>query len=297
MDRAPEDDAREAAPGPRPPGAPHADAPGSDARPSGGEPAILVGTSGYVFPDWVGRFYPKGTKAEEMLPIYARSFSAVEINMSYYRMPDAKLFERMSARTPASFQFMIKAYKGMTHDPSEWHDGAICTPFLESLAPLEQEGKLAGVLAQFPWAFRNTEENRRHLAELRERLPGTKLFIEFRRDDWLKEPVLDLLRRLDLGWCSVDEPRLPGLVPPEHHTTNGTGYVRLHGRNSDTWWRGNAKERYDYSYSKDELGDWVRKIRALLAKTDRTFVFFNNCYAGQAADNARVMQELLFGGS
>ena len=93
----------------------------------------------------------------------------------------------------------------------------------------------------------------------------------------------------------MDEPNLPGLVPPAHHVTNGTGYVRLHGRNADTWWQGNAKDRYDYSYTKDELGDWVRKIRGLLAKTDRTFVFFNNCYAGQAADNARVMQELLFG--
>jgi uncharacterized protein YecE (DUF72 family) len=260
------------------------------------EPPILVGTSGYVFPDWVGRFYPPGTKTEQMLPIYARFFPTVEINMSFYRMPEARLFERMSERTPPSFQFMIKAYRGMTHDPSEWLDGAICAPFLESLAPLEQQGKLAGVLAQFPWSFRNTEENRHHLADLREKLAGLPLFVEFRRDEWLKEPVLDLLRRLDLGWCSVDEPHLPGLLPPEHHATNGTGYVRLHGRNSQTWWRGNAKDRYDYSYTKDELGEWVRKIRSLLGTTNRTFVFFNNCYAGQAADNARVMQELLFGG-
>jgi uncharacterized protein YecE (DUF72 family) len=235
-------------------------------------------------------------KSGDMLPFYAKAFRTVEVNTSFYRMPEAKLFEGMAARTPPGFQFMVKAYKGMTHDPTEWKDGAVCAPFLESLTPLESEGKLAGVLAQFPWAFRNSEENRRHLVELREKLAGPKLFVEFRRDEWLKRPVLDLFHRLDLGWCSVDEPPLPGLIPAEHHVTNGTGYVRLHGRNRETWWKGNAKDRYDYLYSKEELGDWVRKIRGLLAQTDRTFVFFNNCYAGQAADNARVMQELLFSG-
>lgn len=268
-----------------------ASARGESARP------ILVGTSGYSFPDWVGRFYPAGTKNDDMLALYAKAFPAVEINMSYYRMPDAKLFERMASRTPPGFQFMVKAYKGMTHDPSEWKSGTICVPFRESLEPLEREAKFAGVLAQFPWAFRNIEESRRHLADLRARLAGVPLFVEFRRDEWNKAPVLDLLRRLGLGWCSVDEPQLPGLLPPDHHVTNGTGYVRLHGRNRDAWWKGDAKDRYDYNYSKDELGEWALKIRALLTKTDRTFVFFNNCYAGQAADNARVMQELLFGGA
>jgi uncharacterized protein YecE (DUF72 family) len=136
------------------------------------------------------------------------------------------------------------------------------------------------------------------LVELRDRLEGVKLFFEFRRDDWNRRAVLDFLRQLDVGWCSVDEPALPGLLPPDHHVTNGTGYVRLHGRNRDAWWKnpgGERKNRYDYLYSPEELKDWVGKIRNLLSGTDRTFVFFNNCYSGQAADNARIMQELLFG--
>lgn len=256
---------------------------------------FLVGTSGYSFPDWVGPFYPRGTKNEAMLPFYAEKFPTVEVNTSYYRMPDAALFERMVERTPAGFLFMVKAYKGMTHDPAEWKGGEICAPFRGALEPLERESRFAGVLAQFPWSFRNVEESRRHLLQLREKLPAVKLFVEFRRDEWLKRPVLEFLRKHDLGWCSVDEPPLPGLLPPEHHVTNGTGYVRFHGRNQDTWWKGNAKDRYDYNYAKEELAEWVRNIRNLVASTDKTFVFFNNCYAGQAADNARVMQELLFG--
>lgn len=261
-----------------------------------GTPAVLVGTSGYSFPDWVGKLYPRGTKNEDMLPEYAKHFPTVEVNTSYYRMPDAALFERMAERTPSGFLFLVKAYKGMTHDHVEWKDGAICAPFRASLEPLEREGKFAGVLAQFPWAFRNVEDSRRHVIDLRAKLGDIPLFVEFRRDEWDRPAVHELLRRQGLGWCSVDEPALPGLMPPEHRVTNGTGYVRFHGRNRDTWWKGNAKDRYDYSYSKDELNEWVGKIRGLLAATDRTFVFFNNCYAGQAADNARVMQELLFGG-
>ena len=124
---------------------------GESSPPAGpNDPPVLVGTSGYVFPDWVGHFYPKGTKSEDMLRFYAQVFPVVEVNTSYYRMPDVALFERMSARTPASFQFMVKAYKGMTHDPSEWKGGEVCGPFLDSLAPLQHDGKLAGVLAQFP---------------------------------------------------------------------------------------------------------------------------------------------------
>jgi uncharacterized protein YecE (DUF72 family) len=260
---------------------------------------IYVGTSGYSFPDWIGTFYPKGIKGEDMLPFYAKMFPTVEVNTTYYRMPDAQLFERMIERTPDGFLFMIKAYKGMTHDPAEWKGGEICAPFRESLLPLEKTQRLAGMLFQFPWAFRNEESSRRHLIKLREEFSGVKLFVEFRRAEWNRPQVFDLLRRLGLGWCSVDEPPLPGLLPPDYHVTNGTGYVRLHGRNRDTWWKtgDKGKSRYDYLYSSEELADWVGKIRNLLSGTDRTFVFFNNCYAGQAADNARIMQELLFGGS
>jgi uncharacterized protein YecE (DUF72 family) len=228
-----------------------------------------------------------------MLAYYAREFPAVEVNTTYYRMPDAKLFERMVARTPDHFEFLVKGYKGMTHDRAEWRSADLCAPFLEALGPLRDAKRFGGMLLQFPMSFRNNEENRRHVRDLRERLPELPLFVEFRRDDWNREAVFRYLEGLNVGWCSVDEPDLSGLLPPVHRVTNGTGYVRLHGRNRDSWWGKSGKDRYDYLYSKEEMQEWVQKIRALLGSTDRTFVFFNNCYAGQAADNARVMQELL----
>ncbi len=257
---------------------------------------IHVGTSGYSFPDWVGPFYPPGTRSADMLPSYATRFSTVEINTSYYRMPDRTLFKRMIERTPADFRFVVKGYKGMTHDPVEWKGGAICAPFLDAVEPLREAGRFSGLLLQFPWSFRNIEDGRRHLVDLRRRLPDVPLFVEFRREEWNREPIFRFLETNRLGWCSVDEPDLEGLLPPVHRVTNGQAYVRLHGRNRDAWWGRSSKDRYDYLYSKGELAEWVRKIRSTLAKTERTFVFFNNCYAGQAADNARLMQELLFEG-
>jgi uncharacterized protein YecE (DUF72 family) len=84
-------------------------------------------------------------------------------------------------------------------------------------------------------------------------------------------------------------------VPPLARATSGIGYVRLHGRNAKTWWaRGRAAgDRYDYLYSEDELKEWVAKIQAMSKTASRTFVFFNNCHAGQAARNAKLMQALL----
>jgi uncharacterized protein YecE (DUF72 family) len=257
---------------------------------------VYVGTSGYSFPDWVGPFYPAGTRNENMLPFYAERFPAVEINVTYYRMPDRPLFERMVRRTPEGFRFVVKGYKGMTHDPEEWKGGAICEPFLRALEPLRDAGRFSGLLLQFPWSFRNREESRRHLNELRRRLPEIPLFAEFRRDDWNRPPVFRFLEDRRIGFCSVDEPDLEGLMPPVHRITNGQAYVRLHGRNRDAWWGRSSKDRYDYLYSKEQLREWVAKIRSTLAKTEYTFIFFNNCYAGQAADNARVMQELMFEG-
>jgi uncharacterized protein YecE (DUF72 family) len=94
----------------------------------------------------------------------------------------------------------------------------------------------------------------------------------------------------------VDEPRLKGLVPPIARVTAGIGYVRLHGRNAKNWWRGSSGgggDRYDYLYSEEELKEWVTKIKGMVREATKTYVFFNNCHAGQAARNAKLMKELL----
>jgi uncharacterized protein YecE (DUF72 family) len=255
---------------------------------------VRVGTSGYSFKDWVGPFYPVGTKPAEQLEIYARRFDCLEVNVTYYRVPDAKLMEGMHRRTPSGFDFMVKLHGDMTHKQS--HDPELYRTFREAMRPLQDAGKLQGLLAQFPYGFKNTQVNRGFLAELRERLPDAPLFVEFRHAGWIVEPVFPFLQHLRLGYVSVDEPALPGLVPPVARATTDVGYVRLHGRNAAKWYAGGERggsERYDYLYSEQELQDWVLKIRQMVQEARQVYVFFNNCHAGKAPVNAQAMKDLL----
>jgi uncharacterized protein YecE (DUF72 family) len=82
-------------------------------------------------------------------------------------------------------------------------------------------------------------------------------------------------------------------MPPVTLLTTEDAYVRLHGRNAKNWWRGDRDTRYDYDYSEEELREWLQRIAELADKARRTYLFFNNCHAGQAARNAKLMQELL----
>ncbi len=251
---------------------------------------LLIGASGYSFDDWVGPVYPKGTPRSEFLARYARMFPVVEINATYYRIPPARSFESMARKAPRDFLFTVKAHQEMTHGQSR--EAALYRTFLDAIQPLRAAGKFEGVLLQFPFAFRNEPRHRAHLGFLREALPEMRLWAEFRHASWNQEPVFDYLKRLDLGFCGVDEPALQGLMPPVAAATTDTGYVRFHGRNQATWWQG-GHERYDWDYSSEELSEWLDRIRKLAAGTRRTYVFFNNCYMGRAVKSARILQRLL----
>jgi uncharacterized protein YecE (DUF72 family) len=254
-------------------------------------PEILVGTSGYSFADWVGPFYPSGMKPGEFLGFYSERFPVVEVNSTYYRIPHPRVLEQMERKTPDGFRFVVKLHQSMTHQNSL--DPETVRAFLEVLEPLKRAGKYDGLLAQFPWAFQRTPENRKHLKALRERLAGEPLWVEFRHASWMTPGLEASLREHHLGYCVVDEPPLPGLVPPITMRTSEDAYVRFHGRNSDTWWGRSGGDRYDYLYSEQELREWVVKVAELATQARRTYLFFNNCHAGQAARNAKLMQELL----
>ncbi|NOT34128.1 MAG: DUF72 domain-containing protein [Candidatus Eisenbacteria bacterium] len=251
---------------------------------------ILVGTSGYSFPDWPGRFYPEGMKSGDFLEFYARHFPAVEVNSTYYRIPPPRTLERMAAKTPPEFRFVVKLHGSMTHEHSLGADAV--ASFRAMLEPLKQTGKFDGLLAQFPYGFHRTPANRLHLAAVRDAFADEPLFVEFRHDSWLAPEVVPALRERRIGWCAVDEPALPHLLPPVTHLTSEDAYVRFHGRNAATWYGGGG-ERYDWDYQVSELTDWVKKIGELADQARRVYLFFNNCHAGQAARSAKLMQELL----
>jgi uncharacterized protein YecE (DUF72 family) len=251
---------------------------------------IRVGASGYSYDDWVGPFYPKGTSKADFLRYYAAKFSVVEVNATYYRVPPPRTFETMVSKTPRDFVFIVKANQDMTHNLSR--ETSLYAGFLEAIDPLREAGKFDGILLQFPFAFKNEARNRSHLAFLRESLPGMRLWAEFRHESWAQPPVFEFLRRLELGYCAVDEPELEGLMPGIAAVTTDTGYVRFHGRNAATWW-GGGHERYDWDYTAEELGEWSDRIRELAAGTKRTYIFFNNCHRGRAPQSAQILRRIL----
>lgn len=252
---------------------------------------IQIGTSGYSFEDWKGTFYPLDIKSGEMLNFYARHFKIVEINSTYYGIPRPEVFGRMVEKTPSDFKFTVKANSGMTHDRK--NNESVFDQFEAAIQPLVEANKFKGVLAQFPWSFKNTQENRKYLKDCKDRLANYPLIVEFRHISWISEPLFGFLREMGISYCAVDEPNLPGLVPPETAATGDMGYVRFHGRNKKTWWGGDASQRYNYLYTEQELKEWTPKINQLAASTQETYILFNNCHAGYAAKNAQMMQSIL----
>ncbi|MDH7570026.1 MAG: DUF72 domain-containing protein [Armatimonadota bacterium] len=254
---------------------------------------IRVGTSGFSYQDWKGTFYPEGLPDRDMLSYYAKHFSTVEINSTFYRVPGPETFVRMQKKVPADFCFVVKASKALTHEVSEESE-EVFRRFCEALKPLLDAGQLGCVLAQFPWSFRNLPANRAYLQQLPDRLQGIPTVVELRNRDWVAPESFALLRDAGLGFCCVDEPRLEGLMPPLAVATSPIGYVRFHGRNAQKWWQHEAAwERYDYLYSEEELREWVAPIGELARQTETTFVFFNNHYQGKAGRNAQMLRELL----
>ena len=127
---------------------------------------ILIGTSGFSYSDWIGPFYPPGLPQRDQLGFYAREFSTVEVNITYYRIPEPRLVQGWAAKTPERFLFSVKAYQGLTHD----REAPDFSGFAQAIRPLAEAGKLACVLAQFPYSFHPIAENRAYLRRVRDGL-------------------------------------------------------------------------------------------------------------------------------
>jgi len=251
---------------------------------------IRLGTSGFSYDDWVGEVYPEDLPKWQWLSYYSRSFNTVELNVTYYRIPEARIIRGWVDRTPDDFLFTIKAHRSLTHErkaPDFQH-------FCESIDVLQTSGKLACILAQFPHSFHPTLENRNYLTQLSKGLEGYPVVVEFRGSDWVNDETFQQLRDLNLGFCCVDEPSLRGLMPPIAILTGPLAYVRFHGRNAEKWWQHEfAWERYNYTYSEDELKEWIPRIRELDEQAPLTLVYANNHYKGQSVDTLNKLQRLL----
>lgn len=248
----------------------------------------VVGTSGYSFADWVGTFYPPGTRQGDMLRFYVQHFQTVELNFTFYRMPSASTLERMARVAPPGFDFWVKANQQLTHR----RDRSGCAEFLDNLQPLRAAGKLAGVLLQFPQSFHRTVANRKYLASALAEMESAPLAVEFRHRTWGHPSTLEGLRDRNVTLAVPDAPDLPDLYHSPPAATTRTGYFRLHSRDASKWYAG-AAERYDYSYSEPELNAVAGNWAELADQVDRVYAFFNNCHRGQAAENAEAFRRIV----
>jgi uncharacterized protein YecE (DUF72 family) len=249
---------------------------------------IIIGTSGFSYPDWKGVFYPPGLKKEDWLKFYAEHYEFCELNFSYYRMPQVQHMEKFLSYP---LKFAVKAHKSMTHDRLETK--AARQDFFEAVKVLQQNDHLAAVLLQFPFSFAYTPENRMYLLGLLEDLDTLPLVVEFRHPDWVRNSVFEELKKHSWGISMLDSPQISGGMPEFDSVTSDIAYLRFHGRNKENWWQGDNVSRYDYEYHQKELEAWLPRISSMAQQAKTSYISFNNHARGQAIKNANQLKIIL----
>lgn len=261
---------------------------------------IRVGPAGWDYPDWQGAVFPKPKpKGFDALAYVASYFSTIEINSTFYRPPSAKVARSWLQRVDFArdFRFTAKLWKRFTHERAEaWSKDELAAA-REALDILHDGGRLGAVLLQFPWSFRNVDANQEWLRDLFAALAPLPLVLEVRHLSWTQPQVLDWLTERGVGLVNIDQPLFHDSIKPAAHLTAPVGYVRLHGRNYQQWFRKNAgrDERYDYLYTADELRPWAKRVQEIAARAKETYAVTNNHRIGKAPANAAMIESIVTG--
>lgn len=261
------------------------------------KPLIRIGPAGWSYKDWEGIVYPQKPGAKfDPLAYLARFFDTIEINSSFYRPFTAATARSWARRVAAApdFRFTAKLNRIFTHERGKAtaEDEKQVREGIDALAGV---GKLGAVLLQFPWSFKNTDEERLYLMKLLDRFKDYPLVLEVRHSSWNNPQIYEWLEELGVGICNVDQPLFSKSIKPAALSTSPVGYVRLHGRNYQDWFREKAPrdDRYNYLYSLDELEPWITRIKEIAAKTKESYVITNNHFRGQAVVNALEIKSTL----
>jgi len=253
---------------------------------------ILIGSAGWSYKDWAGIVYPDPLpKGFDELAFLAQFVHCIEINSSFYRPPTAAMSESWARRTPDRFVFTAKVWERFTHDRERFTEADVRL-YSEGIAPLLASGKLGALLFQFPWFFKDEPAARDRLLRGVDALRGwAPLVIELRHTSWLQS--LDFLRGLELNFCNIDQPTSSTSITGTRIVTGPVAYLRFHGRNAKAWFSKEADrdQKYDYLYSREELGAWEEVIREMEA--EKLFVILNNHFQGKGMANAFMLMRAL----
>ncbi|MBY8884843.1 DUF72 domain-containing protein [Streptomyces sp. PTM05] len=281
---------------------------------------ILVGTCSWTDRALLdsGWYPPAARDAGTRLRYYASRFPVVEVDATYYGLPNARNSALWAERTPDGFVFDVKAFSLMTGHPTRiaalpaalrpsGRPQRMLRPgdvprgvvdevwrrFLDGVEPLRRAGRLGTLLFQFPPWFAPGPRALAHLALCRERLGDRPMAVEFRHPDWWRPDRREHTARTlaDLRCDAVSTDTVEGPVTPPWATGPGPAVVRFHGR-SPSWGTGSKEDRFRYAYTAGELESWLPRIDALARRADSVHVLFNNCCGTAAVRAAETMREL-----
>src|SRR6266571_5800694 len=244
---------------------------------------ILLGTQGWSYPDWVGSFYPPGTKSGDFLRLYSQTFATVELDSTFYGAPRASMVDGWRRNTPPEFRFSAKLPQVITHEKRLANVERDLLDFVAVMTRLDD--KLGPLLAQMPPDFRHGEAEREDLESFVALLPtGPEFAIEFRHRSWIRDDVLELLRSRGIAWCLQDLYYMPKTV----EVTADFVYVR---------WLGDhrkitrfAEIQVDRSAATER---WAETLRDLSSRVTRIYGYYNNHYAGHSPASVRQLQARL----
>ena len=286
---------------------------------------IRVGTSSWADPGFVAEWYPKGMAARDRLAWYAERFEMVELNSSFYAVPEPTTVERWARVTPDGFTFHVKLHRLLSRHaaPAESLppdlraeadvdrrgrirlnpeiEAATADAMLAAVEPLERAGKLGTFLLQLTPGFSPKQHALEELDPLLDRLAPHTVAVELRNRNWTRDEVLpDALAHLSergAAWVGVDVSRAEHftIMPPVDAVTNDeVAYLRAHGRNADGYLSGRSvAERFGWDYSDEELEEIAGRARELAGTASIVNVAFNNNRGADAPTSARRMRELL----
>jgi uncharacterized protein YecE (DUF72 family) len=276
--------------------------------------SVRIGTCGWSYPNghgtWNGVFYPaRRPRGFDELAFYADHFDTVEVNSTFYRMPEPAATASWVRRTPTHFGFAVKLFQKLTHPNmylarrggSEWDvTGGDLDQFRMGLAPLAEADRLVALLVQFPPSFHADPHTSGYLAWLLSALADYPLAVELRHRSWSDQTgdTRALLAAHGAAWVHIDEPKFSTSVQQSLVETLAAEtrllYFRLHGRNSAAWWTHETSEdRYNYLYSRAELTPFAQAASQASATGRRALVYMNNHFSAKAVANAAILKHQL----